>query len=433
MGSPVEVWNTTPEEYNESNNEFRSAPEPSTCSPGQEDSSTTLARDGHAYRRSNSSDTPISQAVSTAFQENMSPLRQDVEAKLNFLRHKILGRDETRTTHDMADNVQKLATANSACSNKISQIVKNNSENGTTITRTSTCQTEHSIKFGTLNSAILRIKHNLETIQARNEHIASNQAKSIGKVASIEILSSLANPGPTVEIHDLGMKAQIEEVKNEVEAMVESSSYMPNLTNPGPSVAIQDLSMEARIEKIEKRPESQREKPGEAKTEDSSSQSSPANQGPTVEIQEMSMEAQTEEIKSSLADQGPTVEIQEMSMEAQTEEIEAKVEDSSFVSSPANPVEIQDMETKSSPTSSIANQGPTVEIQGMSMEAQTEEMEAKVEDSSFVSSLANPVETQDMEAKSSSKSSLANQGPKVEIQEMSMEAQTRRAIVSRDN
>ena len=60
-------------------------------------------------------------------------------------------------------------------------------------------------------------------------------------------------------------------------------------------------------------------------------------------------------------------------------------------------------------------------------------MEAKVEDSSFVPSLANPVEIQDMEAKSSSKSSLANQGPTVEIQEMSMEAQTRRAIVSRDN
>ena len=120
MGSPVEVWNTTPEEYNESNNEFRSAPEPSTCSPGQEDSSTTLARDGHAYRRSNPSDTPISQAVSTAFQENMSPLRQNIEAKLNSFRRETLGRDEHRTMHDMADNVQKLATASSACSNRMS-------------------------------------------------------------------------------------------------------------------------------------------------------------------------------------------------------------------------------------------------------------------------------------------------------------------------
>ena len=60
-----------------------------------------------------------------------------------------------------------------------------------------------------------------------------------------EILSSLANPGPTVEIHDISMEAQIEEVKKEVEAKVEISSSVPSLANPGPSVESQDLSMEA--------------------------------------------------------------------------------------------------------------------------------------------------------------------------------------------
>ena len=67
MDASVEMWNTALEEYDESNNELRSIPEPSTCSPGQEDSSTSVARDGHAYRQSNPSDTSISQAVSAAF------------------------------------------------------------------------------------------------------------------------------------------------------------------------------------------------------------------------------------------------------------------------------------------------------------------------------------------------------------------------------
>ena len=155
MNASVEMWNAALEEYDETDNELEFTSEPSTYSPGQEGSPTMLARDGHVHRQSNPSDTSVSQAVSTAFQENMRPLRKDIEDKLNFFRREILGQDENGTLHNVADNVKKLATASSTCSDKMSQIVKNSSENGTTMNRISTYQTEHSVKFDTLNSAIL--------------------------------------------------------------------------------------------------------------------------------------------------------------------------------------------------------------------------------------------------------------------------------------
>ena len=125
-------------------------------------------------------------AVKTAFQENMSPFRQEIESKLNYLKREILERDESKTLHDVADNVQKLVTANLACSDKVSQTVKNKSENVTTVTGISTCQIKQGVKFDTINSALQRIKHRLEAVQVQKEQFRSTQAKGIEKVIPLE-------------------------------------------------------------------------------------------------------------------------------------------------------------------------------------------------------------------------------------------------------
>ena len=107
MEASVEMWNIALEDYDETNDEPESTSEPSTYLPSQKSSSTTVARDEHIHRQSDPSSTSVSQAVSTAFQENMRPFREDIEEKLNFLRREILGQDENGTLRNVDDNVKK--------------------------------------------------------------------------------------------------------------------------------------------------------------------------------------------------------------------------------------------------------------------------------------------------------------------------------------
>ena len=69
--------------------EFNSEP----YSPSQENSPSTLTQDERVQRQDSPNDTSVSQAVSTAFQENMRPLGKDIEDKLNCFRQEILGQD----------------------------------------------------------------------------------------------------------------------------------------------------------------------------------------------------------------------------------------------------------------------------------------------------------------------------------------------------
>ena len=113
-------------------------------------------------------------------------LGKEIEDKLNSFKMEILGRIENGPVRDITDNVKKLATASSACSDKISRVTKISSENGAAIAGVSACQTKQDIKFEALDSAIIKMKQDLEIIQARNEHIVSNQAENNKKVASVE-------------------------------------------------------------------------------------------------------------------------------------------------------------------------------------------------------------------------------------------------------
>ena len=109
----------------------------------------------------------VSEAVSSAFQENIHPLKQNIEEKFNLL-------------------TREVTTASSACSNKVSQVIRNNSEIGTTITKMSACQMEQSVKFDVMDAALVRIKQDLKNIQTKIEHTASNRAENTKKVASTD-------------------------------------------------------------------------------------------------------------------------------------------------------------------------------------------------------------------------------------------------------
>ena len=144
----------------------------------------------------------ISQAVNTAFQENMSSFRQDIESEISSIRQEIGKLDDVETLQDVADSVRKLVTAgkeNLACFDKISQLAKNSSENVTTVANISACQSKQNVKIDTNNSSLLKLKHQLEAVHSQNNHHSSAQAKGMEKVESLgtnqakilELLSSL--------------------------------------------------------------------------------------------------------------------------------------------------------------------------------------------------------------------------------------------------
>ena len=199
MESTVEMWNDALERYEEDDDELDLNPEPST------------------HRQNFSTDTSVSQAISTAIQENMDPIRKDIEVQLNLLKQEILKKSESETLHNVTDNIKNLTTASSACSSKISQVEKNSSENGAAMTRMSMCQTEHSVKLDNFNSALGKIKQNLEAIQVENEHIASNQALNSKKVSAVEskqtiILEMLSE----LRIDSIKVQGRLEKIEKNV-------------------------------------------------------------------------------------------------------------------------------------------------------------------------------------------------------------------------
>ena len=107
----------------------------------------------------------VSEAVSSAVQESIHPLKQDIEEKFNLL-------------------TREVATASSACSNRVSQVIRNNSEVGTTITKISACQMEQSVKLDVMDTALVKIKQDLKSIQTNSEHTASNRAENTKKVST---------------------------------------------------------------------------------------------------------------------------------------------------------------------------------------------------------------------------------------------------------
>ena len=102
------------------------------------------------------------------------------------------------------------------------------------MSRISTCQTEHSVRFDTLNSALVRMRQNLEAIQARNEHIASNLALNSKKVSAVEsnqtkildMLSGLRNGSDDVQ-------GRLEKIENNVTPKSHDAAAR-NMITPSP-------------------------------------------------------------------------------------------------------------------------------------------------------------------------------------------------------
>ena len=56
----------------------------------------------------------------------------------------------------------------------------------TTVDKISACQEKQSSKIDTNNSALLKLKHQLEAVHVQNEQYSSAQAKGLEKVESLE-------------------------------------------------------------------------------------------------------------------------------------------------------------------------------------------------------------------------------------------------------
>ena len=176
-------------------------------------------------------------------------------------------RDGIRTLHDVADNVKKLATASSACSDKMSQVVKSNFiiqfnkvSNLTNLSPTVEIGLEtsqhtapnwaESIKKvsasdcnqAKMDPAIEWMQQNLEETRTESEHSASNQAGLEKKMAFIksnqakmcEILSSL-------QIDKVNMQSRLEEFQKNITSLIHDGAAK-NLTNPTPDYGAADLA-----------------------------------------------------------------------------------------------------------------------------------------------------------------------------------------------
>ena len=152
----------------------------------------------------------ISQAVNEAFQENMSSFKQDFEAKLSSMKNEIEKLDNGRIMQGIADDIQKLSTAekeNLACFNKISQLAKISSESAVTISNISACQKKQNSIIDTNSTTLVELKHQLKAVHVQNEQYSSTQAKGMERVGTIEtnqtkileLLSSLKENNDSVQ------------------------------------------------------------------------------------------------------------------------------------------------------------------------------------------------------------------------------------------
>ena len=116
MMSSVEEWNAALEEYEGADIEpvFTNQEDPPTVSVDS---------------------TSVSHAVSTAFQENMGPLRQDLENQLNIFKREVVGQVQNELQLEITKNITKLADTSSACSDKMSEILKLSSESSNALSR----------------------------------------------------------------------------------------------------------------------------------------------------------------------------------------------------------------------------------------------------------------------------------------------------------
>ena len=140
----LDEWNAALKRYLESGDERDHLPVFTNYYPSQEESPATPAGEGHMHRQGDLSITQVSEAVATAFQENILPVKQEIEERFNLL-------------------TQELATTSSAYSTKLSQVIRNNSEVGTAITRVAACQVEYSVKFDIMDSTLAKMNQGLET------------------------------------------------------------------------------------------------------------------------------------------------------------------------------------------------------------------------------------------------------------------------------
>jgi hypothetical protein len=168
----------------------------------------------------------------------MGPLRKDLENQLNILKREMLGQAKNGTQLNITDNITKLANASSACSDKISQIIKVNSDTETTLTRMSVFQTKSSVKIDEIDSTLIRIKQNLEAIQAKNEHIASNQAENTKNLEIIQARKGHTDPNQaentkkvtSIEANQtqiMGILSSLKDDKNTMRERLEISALVP--------------------------------------------------------------------------------------------------------------------------------------------------------------------------------------------------------------
>ena len=93
----------------------------------------------------------------TAFQENMAPLKRDLENQLDAFKQEMLGQARDVTQIEVYSKIEDLAAASSACSDEISQITKISSHTGTVLANISAYLTENNTKIEEIESALIRI------------------------------------------------------------------------------------------------------------------------------------------------------------------------------------------------------------------------------------------------------------------------------------
>ena len=185
----VEEWNAALEEYEENDMEpeVTDQEDPPIASADNTPASQVVSTASTPYAVSTAS---VSHAVSTAFQENMGPLRQDLENQLNILKREMIGQVQSEIKLEVTKNITELANTSSDCSDKMSEILANSSESRMTLSRLTSesseakmtlsrltsAQTSNNVQCDRIDSTLKKIKQNIEASQDKGEHIVPNQA-----------------------------------------------------------------------------------------------------------------------------------------------------------------------------------------------------------------------------------------------------------------
>ena len=111
---------------------------------------------------------------------------REIEGKLNSFKTELLGRIENGPLREASDNIRRLTSASSSCSEKIAEIATICQNNGATAADISACQKKSISKLEALDSAAGKIKQDVTFIQARNEQFMSYQADNCNKMAAME-------------------------------------------------------------------------------------------------------------------------------------------------------------------------------------------------------------------------------------------------------